>query len=190
MSSPAEVPCRLIPFPVGTNNLAARVIHFGVDDCHRLMVLRSAGFSVDIFSSLGQLRTFLLAGGEADVLFLSDSDDGVPEDAMSLARTHSSAPVVLFRSTNQTYQESRFDLVVHALTPPEVWLHQVNALIARSRGVRARSVELPRKSARLRHEAAILTMRSRAERQRSRAECDRNAGLAHGEEPNPHSPSE
>ena len=40
---------------------------------------------------------------------------------------------MLFRNTNMAYEESRFDLVVQCLTPPEVWLNDVDALIERSR---------------------------------------------------------
>src|ERR1700680_5076279 len=117
--------------------MAARVIHFGPDDCHRLIVLRSAGVSVDACNSLGQLWVSLTAGGEADAVVMSDADGIAPEEVVSLAKTHSSAPVVLFRGTNRVYEDSRFDLVVHTLTPPEVWLSEVNTLIAKGRILRA-----------------------------------------------------
>jgi hypothetical protein len=113
--------------------MAARVIHFGRDDCHRLTVLRSAGYSVDDCDSLVQLRASLLDFGEADAVLLSDGDGLAAEDAGSVARTCSKAPVVLFSATNRNYQDSAFDLVVHSLTPPEVWLGEVDALIAKSR---------------------------------------------------------
>jgi hypothetical protein len=110
--------------------MAARVIHFGPDDCHRLMVLQSAGYAVEDCLSLGQLRASL-AGDEADAVLLSDGDGVAPEEAVALARGCSSAPVVLFCSTNQVYEDAAFDLVVHSLTRPEIWLREVDALIAK-----------------------------------------------------------
>lgn len=120
--------------------MAARVIHFGPDDCHRLMVLRSAGYSVDGCNSLNQLRASLVSG--ADAVLMSDAEGIAPQDAVALARMQSSAPVVLFRSTNLSYEDSGFDLVVHSLTPPEVWLNQVDALIAGTRTLQAESKAL------------------------------------------------
>jgi hypothetical protein len=123
--------------PNGITDMAARVIHFGPDDCHRLIVLQSAGFSVDACNSLGQLRASLTVGGEADAVVMSDADGIAPDEVVSLAKTHSTAPVVLFRGTNRVYEDSRFDLVVHTLTRPEVWLNEVNTLIAKGRVLRA-----------------------------------------------------
>ncbi len=117
--------------------MAVRVIHFGPDDCHRLIVLQSAGYAVDACNSLGQLQASLTAGGKADAVVMSDADGIAPEEVVSLAKSHSSAPVVLFRGTNRVYEDSRFDLVVHTLTPPEVWLSEVNELIAKGRVLRA-----------------------------------------------------
>jgi hypothetical protein len=114
--------------------MTTRVIHFGPDDCHRLMVLRSAGYFVDACWSLGQLRASLLTGGEIEAVFMSEREGIAPDEAVSLAKTHCAAPVVLFRSTNRAYPDSTFDLVVHALTPPEVWLKEIDALIGVKRG--------------------------------------------------------
>ena len=114
--------------------VAAKVIHFGADDCHRLMVLRSAGYFVDDCQSLVQLRNRLAKDDAADALLISDAEGVEPNEAIALARTHPSAPVILFRSTTLAYQEAGVDLIVHTLTPPEVWLPEVDALIERSRG--------------------------------------------------------
>jgi len=157
--------------------MAARVIHFGPDDCHRLMVLRSAGYAVDNCNSLVQLRSSLVAGGGADAVLVSDGDGIAPETAIAVARSHSSAPVVLFRSTSLSYRDSGFDLVVHSLTPPEVWLNQVDALIARSVELRAESDALVTESRQLRRESAATVIQSRAQRERSKRERVRSAGL-------------
>ncbi len=124
--------------------MAARVIHFGLDDCHRLMVLQSAGYAVDNCGSLLQLRTCLATGAAADALLMSDAGGVQPHDAIALAKTRASLPVILFRSTNLAYEESGVDLIVPCLTPPEVWLSQVEALI---QSARAPSTPLRRESA-------------------------------------------
>jgi len=160
--------------------MAARVIHFGPDDCHRLMVLRTAGYAVDNCNSLIQLRSSLLTGGGADAVLVSDGEGVAPETAIAVAKSHSSAPVVLFRSTNLSYQDSGFDLVVHSLTPPEVWLNEVDALIARSLALRAQSEALVTESRQLRRESVVSVVRSRAERERSKRERARGATLPGG----------
>ena len=158
--------------------LAARVIHFGADDCHRLMVLRSAGYSVDDCRSMVQLHDRLAKGDATDALLMSDAEGVEPNEAIALARTHSSAPVILFRSTTLAYQETGVDLIVHSLTPPEVWLPEVDALIERSQAVRARSEALAGHSTQLRRESAAAVERSRAEYARSRRENARNSGFS------------
>lgn len=147
--------------------MAARVIHFGPDDCHRLMVLRSAGYTVNGCESLAQLRRLLLAGDEADAVMLSDGPGVELEQAASLARSCSSAPVVLFSCTNQAYEGMSFDLLVHSLTPPEAWLHEVDAVIAKSGLLGERISALSRKSAQLVEEPALVVNKTRSERLRS-----------------------
>ena len=116
----------------------ARVIHFGPDDCHRVMVLRSAGYSVEDCLSLSQLRATLETGQPPDAVLMSDGDGVAPSDAIAIARHHSSHLVVLFRNSNLEYEDSGFDLVVPCLTPPEVWLNEVDALIKQRRGAMPR----------------------------------------------------
>jgi len=161
--------------------MAARVIHFGPDDCHRLMVLRSAGYAVDGCVSLVQLRASLLTGGQADAVLLSDGEGIASEDAAALARNCCSAPVVLFSGTNRAYEGAAFDLVVHSLTPPEVWLNDVDALIAKSRVLGGRLAALARKSSQLLEESALVVNKSRSERMRSIQERARNVGPPAGD---------
>jgi len=176
----------VLPFlrkpPDGTH-MAARVIHFGPDDCHRLMVLRSAGYAVDGCASLAQLRASLQAGGEADAVLMTEGDGVAPEDAASLAKSCSSAPVILFSGTNRAYEGAAIDLVVHSLTPPEVWLNEVDALIAKSRVLGGNLAALSQKSAHLREESAAAVNKSRAERTRSQQERARNEGPRPGDRP-------
>jgi hypothetical protein len=156
--------------------MAARVIHSGPDDCHRLMVLRSAGYAVDDCMSLGQLRAFLLAAGESDAILLSDGDGVAPEEAVALARGCSSAPVILFSGTNRAYEDAAFDLVVHTLTPPEVWLREVDALIAK----RCVLGGLSPKSGHL-LKSALVSNKSRSEQMRLPQERGLNMGPPPGD---------
>jgi hypothetical protein len=140
--------------------MAARFIHFGPDDCHRLMVLRSAGYTVDGCVSLPQLRRLLLAGGEAEAVLLSDGPGVLLAEAASLTRSCSSAPMVLFSGTNRTYEGMSFDLVVH----------EVDKVIGESGLLARRLSALSRKSAQLREESARALNKARSERMRSRRE--------------------
>jgi hypothetical protein len=131
------------------------------------MVLRSAGYAVDGCASLAQLRASLLTGEQADAVLLSDGEGVEPDDAVALARNCCSAPVVLFSGTNRAYEGAAFDLVVHSLTPPEVWLHEVDAVIAKGRVLGGHLAALSRKSAQLVEESALAVNQSLSERMRS-----------------------
>jgi hypothetical protein len=163
--------------------MAARVIHFGPDDCHRLTVLRSAGFTVDDCASLTQFRGSLLNGSHADAVLLSDGEGFAPEDAAALARNCCSAPVILFSGTNRNYEGAAFDLVVHSLTPPEVWLHEVDTLIATSRVLGGGLAALSRKSPRTLEESALVVNKFRSERTRSLHAHARKAGPLSNDRP-------
>jgi len=126
--------------------MATRVIHFGPDDCHRRMVLQSAGYSVDECHSINELRARLLTATALDAVLMSDVEGLTPEDVAEVARMHCCVPVVLFRGTNLSYEDCEFDLVIHALTPPDVWLNEVDALIEKSRAARADSKVLTGKA--------------------------------------------
>jgi hypothetical protein len=120
--------------------MAARVIHFGVDDCYRLSVLRRAGYDIDDCSNLIQLRAVLESNGEADAVMVNDSTGSIPEFVFSLARARSAAPIILFPNSSRTYQtEQEVDLIVPSFTPPEEWLLKLATLIVRSRALRAYS---------------------------------------------------
>jgi hypothetical protein len=113
--------------------MITRVIHFGPDECHRMMVLRSAGYAVEECGSLMQLLAVLASAAGVEAVVMSDTDGIPPRQAAAVVRDHSSLPVILFRNTNRAYEESGFDLVVDCLTPPETWLNDLNMIIERSR---------------------------------------------------------
>ena len=113
--------------------MPARVIHFGPDDCHRLMVLESAGYVVGDCDCLAQLRKLLADGSAAAALLVSEGDRVSLQDVVAEARAHSSIPVILFASSNLSYADAGLDLVVDCLTPPEIWLNNVEIVIEKSR---------------------------------------------------------
>jgi len=156
--------------------MAARVVHYGVDECHRLTVLRSAGYAVDNCSSLPQLREALSTEGKPQAVFVTEDDRDSPRPVISIAKSCSSAPLVLFRRSNAIFDEENFDLVIDSLTPPTQWLNEVQELIVNGQTLRARSRELVRESAHLRVESAAAREKSRTERQRSRKERHQNPG--------------
>jgi hypothetical protein len=150
--------------------MAARVIHYGNDECHRLTVLRSAGYAVDSYNSLPQLREALTTNGKPEAVFITEDDRDSPLLVVTIAKSCSSAPLVLFRRSNAIFEEEHFDLVIDSLTPPTQWLNELQELIVHGQTLRARSRELAKESAQLRVEASAAREKSRVERKRSRQE--------------------
>jgi hypothetical protein len=49
----------------------ARIIHFGEDGCHRLMVLESAGYTVDRCETIQDIEFYLRSPDRLDAIILS-----------------------------------------------------------------------------------------------------------------------
>ena len=146
--------------------MAAQVIHFGGDDCHRVQVLRWAGFDVHESDSLESLREYL-RGGAVDAIILAE-DSRHADQAAAFIRRHTSAPLILFRRHQFEIDERNFDRVYQWLVPPAVWLTETAELIAQSQALR-------KASAALRLESQALRAKVRKERRRSKRELERNA---------------
>jgi hypothetical protein len=108
----------------------ARIIHFGKDDCHRVSVLRSEGYAVEDCRSLRAFREALEA--QPDAVFITEREGSLQKDAVSLSRSCSTAPLVLFRRSNSDLRGESFDLVIDSLSPPTRWLMEIGELLARS----------------------------------------------------------
>lgn len=147
--------------------MAARVIHLGRDSCHRLAVLESAGYRVDVCISVPELRHALVLPKPLDAVLISEGSEGPHADAVSLTRSHSSAPIILFRETQLDFAESCFDLVVPILAPPQIWLADMAAVIARCQSLRATAQALCSQSAELCRESALARAKSSSERKRA-----------------------
>ena len=146
--------------------MAARILHYGQDPCHRLFVLRSAGYSVGQCGSVTQLRAALLSE-ETDAVVITDCPSPASPDAVDVTRSQSSARLILFRDTNADTREEDFDLIIPALTPPAQWLNDIAILIEQSRAIRDRSSRLIQKSRTLTLESAAVGGESQRERARS-----------------------
>jgi hypothetical protein len=108
--------------------MAAKLIYFGADTCHRLPVLRRAGYLVENCRSAEHLGA-LLESGEIDAVITTDRDGDVPDHVVAEIRSHWPVPVILFRDSNRNCNERRFDLVIAALTSPPRWLEELESLI-------------------------------------------------------------
>jgi hypothetical protein len=122
--------------------MAARIVHFGVDMCHRLGVLRRAGYQIEECGNLTQVRTALQSEIDVDAVIVNDCNGRVPLKALSIARDCTAAPIVLFPNSARMYPTETIDLVVPSLTPPDEWLLDLTVLIARSKAIRGHSIPL------------------------------------------------
>ncbi len=119
------------------SNMAARVIHFGIDDCYRLNVLRRAGYEISECSDTMKLCTALKRDQDAAAVIVNDCEGDLTAEAIAFARSQSPIPIVLFPNSKRSYDGMEFDLVVPTHTPPEEWLLDLANLIVKSRAIRA-----------------------------------------------------
>ena len=100
-----------LPVP-SINGIAARVLHFGTDDCNRLLVLRSVGYSVDLCPTVEEFHSLMQKRTGADAILVA----GVPvrerRQVVTLTRERSHAPLVLFNTSYDYADEGKFDLVI------------------------------------------------------------------------------
>lgn len=102
-----------------------RLVHLGEDICHRVAVLRRAGYEVDVCISTVRLRDCLLRSSETAAILITDQSGEIPDEVLRLIHDCSSSPVVLFRSSNNDYSNAWFDLVIPVLSRPDEWLHDI-----------------------------------------------------------------
>ena len=151
--------------------MAARVVYFGDDDCYRITVLRRAGYEAEECHSLSLLESNLIQFPATDAVAIAERDETVDaEKAISLVRSKSTVPLILFQGRNRVIETSAFQLVVPPLTDPGVWLNDLATLIDCSRAVREQSQLIRAKSALLREQSA-------AARKNAQEQCERAASL-------------
>ncbi|MGA7107300.1 MAG: hypothetical protein WBV28_19415 [Terracidiphilus sp.] len=111
--------------------MAARIIYFGPDTCHRLPILSNAGYTIENCTSVEQLHAALTLD-QADAVLLTDSGNDVPE-AIDFLGSHSALPLILFCDSQSNSPGSGVDLIVPILTPPSLWLAEIQTLLDQSR---------------------------------------------------------
>jgi hypothetical protein len=153
--------------------MAARVIHFGADSCSRLLVLEHAGYDVDDCPSIIKLCSALAARSNADAVLMTEDPRASRREAISLVRSYSPAPLILFQTVGPTFDEPEFDLVIPVLTPPREWLEKIAATIEHSRSIIADSKLVREQSVALRLESSITRQRAVFEREQSARERSR-----------------
>jgi hypothetical protein len=137
--------------------MAARVIHFGWDDCYRVQVLRFAGYEVRDPQSLEALVIELERDDQVDAVVLSEEDWGTLQKSVTVVLRHCAAPLILFRRSRQQIDESAFDRVFTWLVRPEVWLSETAELIAMNRA-------LPKETEQAGVNAELTRLKARATR--------------------------
>lgn len=128
--------------------MATNILHVGEDLCRRIPVMQTAGFVV-LRSEVKILAIHAAFDREEDysaVVFHNDIA-AVSEEAVHETRTLTEAPFVLFQNPTNACDDGEFDLVVPALTPPDVWLQKLREVIQASREIREHSRTLRKDSA-------------------------------------------
>jgi hypothetical protein len=115
--------------------MAARIVHFGLDECSRVLVLQRAGYDVEVCpDSLRELNHLLQE--PADAVVLSENGTEHVVEAASLSRSITLAPIVLFKDAASFRDDSTFDIVIPALTPPAQWLERIAEVIKHNHTLR------------------------------------------------------
>jgi FixJ family two-component response regulator len=107
------------------------ILHFGINDRYRIMVLRSVGYLVHQCSSPEELLRFSESGMHIDLICVSGDPESPPVEALAVAKRKCDALVALFRGTSRTCSFD-FDLVIENLTLPAKWLGDIKAILAAS----------------------------------------------------------
>ena len=149
--------------------MATGVIHFGVDDCSRVLVLQNAGYRVNHCCFIPELKAALHAPLRPSVTLFSESGGETRSEAASLIRSCTiHTPIIFFSNAYEPCdEESRPDLIVPPFTTPERWLRWIASVIEQSRALQAASASLREKSASLRQNASAVGERSVLERMRA-----------------------
>src|SRR5581483_5023207 len=113
---------------------APHILHFGINDRYRGVVLRSVGYSVQECSTPSELLQVFEPGAHTDLICISeDLVELPPLEVLAVTKRKCNVPVAFFRGTSRTYSGFKFDLEIEALTPPAKWLSDVRRILAGSR---------------------------------------------------------
>lgn len=145
----------------GQQMATSTILHIGEDVCQRIPVMETAGFAVfQSPCSIPAIHTAFDREEDYSAVVFHTDIAAVPEVAVRETRDLSEAPLVLFQNPTITCDEGEFDLVIPALTPPDIWLEKLRDVIQACREARERSMQL-------REDCAAVRSMSRALRARS-----------------------
>ena len=83
----------------------------------RILVLRSAGYSVKLCPSLPFLDSALQSPEKPDAITVSGTHAPACHDAIVVVHAQCSAPIILFQQALYLSDEAEFDLVIPSFTP-------------------------------------------------------------------------
>lgn len=123
----------MLPSPIVPSSLLFQLppnprsaLYFSVSDaCRRPEVLRSVGFTVHECTVLSEMVSCLRAGENPDLVCVADCWEEPAESVLTLVRSLTGAPMVLFSSGRHLYAQGAWDLEVPAMTHPRVWLSRI-----------------------------------------------------------------
>lgn len=141
--------------------MAAKIVCFGIDDQEKIQALVSSGYSVASYSKLSDFRSALTSDSRVDAVIVEGDDWLLIDSFISMVRSLSSAPLILFWDNEAPADQPGFDLVVSQLTSPSEWLRLVTTLI--------------------RSERSDVTQIGKRRRRRRKSDFSRNAGDGHAE---------
>jgi hypothetical protein len=143
---------------------AARIVHFGHDECHRLDVLRQAGYEATLCLSEPELVQQVEAVAPVAVLF--PRVPAKPQNIREL-RNRTDIPFVVFTGSMRMAEAGSFDLVIEPVTRPEEWLERLAGVIQLSRELRKSSQLIFSQARQLRDASESLRRESEAARRKS-----------------------
>jgi len=188
-SGPNDTHNEVVRFPQDWS-VAVNIVHFGQELSYCFPFLRKAGYSIDRYERILDFRG-ALQSGRHDAVSLCDLEDEVSRIVVLAARTHSPAPLILFRKgTVIPFQAGKrepaeieekarpgVDLVISSAASPWTWLSDLDRLMARNRELLDQSRRIRQMSVVLCEEAAAAGEKCRLEQARGKSELARNALL-------------
>lgn len=173
--------------------MAASVLYFGTDECNRVQVLRTAGYSVLECNKIDDLKLALNTSPQPSAVLIRCS--GRCKPAIKIIHTAALAPVIVFPNPDNFEIEESVDLVVPPLTPPAKWLRELAKLIEKSRALKKGVISLQETSATLIDRSIAIKAQSAANRansalSRERRTKQRNRSNAHAPTGNDVNPKE
>lgn len=160
--------------------MAATLIHFGCDDCHRVAVLKSAGYDIHEPKTLDELGILLLQDQHVAAVIISEEDSRSAEQAATVARERTNVPVILFRRSGTDLNEHLFDRVYASFLQPDEWLAETAELIELNRISCERLKAVGEHSEHLKREVQSAKGQSRWQRARGRIQAGRSKPTALG----------